>query len=105
MTRAVVSFDVAAPLRPVWFHAKLRGRVRAFGTFAALDHELRHLAPTVDEHVAPGHAFARLSGTLPHGTAVTDPDQQDQGAQRGQARLKSTRRSGTDASASVARTR
>ncbi|MFF2455050.1 YybH family protein [Isoptericola sp. NPDC058082] len=66
----VVSFDVEPPLQHVGIDAKLRNWVRVFGTFATVDYELRDLALTVDDHVAFGHAFGRLGGTLTDGTPV-----------------------------------
>ncbi|MFI2293496.1 YybH family protein [Isoptericola sp. NPDC019571] len=68
--RDVVSFDVEPPLQHVGIDAKLRNRVQVFDAFATVDYELRDLALTVDEHVAFGHAFGRLSGTLADGTPV-----------------------------------
>ncbi|MFE5342556.1 YybH family protein [Isoptericola sp. NPDC056578] len=66
----VVSFDVEPPLQHVGIDAKLRNWVRVFDTFATVDYELRDLALTVDDHVAFGHAFGRLGGTLTDGTPV-----------------------------------
>ncbi|MFE7405391.1 YybH family protein [Isoptericola sp. NPDC057559] len=66
----VVSFDVEPPLQHVGIDAKLRNWVRVFDTFATVDYELRDLTLTVDDRVAFGHAFGRLSGTLADGTAV-----------------------------------
>ncbi|MFD6137099.1 YybH family protein [Isoptericola sp. NPDC060257] len=66
----VVSFDVEPPLQHVGIDAKLRNWVQVFDAFATVDYELRDLALTVDEHVAFGHAFGRLSGTLADGTSV-----------------------------------
>ncbi|MFE6968718.1 YybH family protein [Isoptericola sp. NPDC057653] len=66
----VVSFDVEPPLQHVGIEAKLRNWVRVFDTFATVDYELRDLTLTVDDRVAFGHAFGRLSGTLADGTAV-----------------------------------
>lgn len=68
--RDVVSFDVEPPLQHVGIDAKLRNWVQVFDAFATVDYELRDLALTVDEHVAFGHAFGRLSGTLADGTPV-----------------------------------
>jgi len=66
----VVSFDVEPPLQHVGIEAKLRNWVRVFDAFSTVDYELRDLALTVDDRVAFGHAFGRLSGTLADGTAV-----------------------------------
>ncbi|MFD6178573.1 MULTISPECIES: YybH family protein [unclassified Isoptericola] len=66
----VVSFDVEPPLQHVGIDAKLRNWTRVFDTFATVDYELRDLTLTVDDRVAFGHAFGRLSGTLADGTAV-----------------------------------
>jgi len=66
----VVSFDVEPPLQHVGIDAKLRNWVRVFDTFATVEYELRDLTLTVDDHVAFGHAFGRLRGTLGDGTAV-----------------------------------
>ncbi|MFB9660510.1 YybH family protein [Glycomyces mayteni] len=67
----VVSFDVEPPLQHVGVAAKLKNWANVFAVFAAVDYELRDLRLTVDETVAFGHAFGRLSGRLKNG-AVTE---------------------------------
>ncbi|MFI6582638.1 NAD(P)H-dependent oxidoreductase [Embleya sp. NPDC050493] len=66
----VVSFDIDPPLRHVGIDAKLENWANVFTFFREVTYELRHLMPTVGEDVAFTHAFGRLSGTLPDGTAV-----------------------------------
>ncbi|MFF7250677.1 NAD(P)H-dependent oxidoreductase [Embleya sp. NPDC008237] len=66
----VVSFDIDPPLRHVGIDAKLANWANVFTFFREVTYELRHLMPTVGEDVAFTHAFGRLSGTLPDGTAV-----------------------------------
>ncbi|SKC75490.1 YybH family protein [Krasilnikoviella flava] len=66
----VVSFDVEPPLQHVGVESKLATWTTVFATFDTLDYELRDLALTVDDRVAYGHAFGRLSGAL-HGGATT----------------------------------
>lgn len=70
-TPDVVSFDVEPPLQHVGVDAKLRNWERVFAMFRDVDYELRDLTLTVDERVAFGHAFGRLSGTLHDGTPVS----------------------------------
>jgi uncharacterized protein (TIGR02246 family) len=66
----VVSFDVEPPLQHVGLDAKLRNWANVFAIFETVAYEVRDLAITVGDHVAFGHAFARLSGTLKDGTAT-----------------------------------
>lgn len=66
----VVSFDIDPPLQHVGVEAKLANWRRAFAFFRDLSYELRDLTLTVDEDVAFGHGFGRLSGTLENGTAT-----------------------------------
>jgi ketosteroid isomerase-like protein len=66
----VVSFDIDPPLQHVGLEAKLANWRRAFTFFRELHYELRDLTFTVDENVAFGHGFGRLSGTLENGTAT-----------------------------------
>ncbi|WAL68399.1 nuclear transport factor 2 family protein [Amycolatopsis cynarae] len=67
----VVSFDVEPPLQHVGVEAKLKNWMNAFTFFQEVDYEVRDLALTVDENVAFGHCFGRLSGTLRNGTAAS----------------------------------
>ena len=67
----VVSFDVEPPLQHVGADAKLASWARVFAVFEEVDYELRDLALAVDETVAFGHAFGRLSGTLKDGSATS----------------------------------
>ncbi|TVT15137.1 DUF4440 domain-containing protein [Amycolatopsis rhizosphaerae] len=67
----VVSFDVEPPLQHVGVEAKLKNWTNAFTFFREVDYEVRDLTLTVDEKVAFGHCFGRLSGTLPNGTATS----------------------------------
>jgi uncharacterized protein (TIGR02246 family) len=64
----VVSFDVEPPLQHVGVEAKLANWARVFAMFDDVAYELRDVALVVDERVAFGHAFGRLSGTLADGT-------------------------------------
>lgn len=66
----VVSFDIDPPLQHVGLEAKLANWSRAFTFFREMHYELRDLTFTVDEKVAFGHGFGRLSGTLETGTAT-----------------------------------
>ncbi|MFI6979186.1 NAD(P)H-dependent oxidoreductase [Embleya sp. NPDC050154] len=66
----VVSFDIDPPLQHVGIDAKLKNWANVFTFFREVTYELRHLMPTVGEDVAFTHAFGRLSGTLPDGTAM-----------------------------------
>jgi ketosteroid isomerase-like protein len=66
----VVSFDIDPPLQHVGLEAKLANWRRAFAFFREMHYELRDLTFTVDENVAFGHGFGRLSGTLENGTAT-----------------------------------
>ncbi|MEV0891592.1 nuclear transport factor 2 family protein [Promicromonospora sp. MEB111] len=67
----VVSFDVEPPLQHVGADAKLASWARVLAVFEEVDYELRDLALAVDETVAFGHAFGRLSGTLKDGSATS----------------------------------
>ncbi|MEV6066056.1 nuclear transport factor 2 family protein [Nocardia sp. NPDC052001] len=69
-TPDVISFDVEPPLQHVGIEAKLANWVKVFTVFAEVTYELRDLTFTVDDEVAFGHGFARLSGTLHDGTAT-----------------------------------
>jgi ketosteroid isomerase-like protein len=66
----VVSFDVEPPLQHVGVEAKLKNWANVFTFFRDVDYEVRDLSVTVGDDVAFGHAFGRLSGTLPDGTAT-----------------------------------
>lgn len=66
----VVSFDVEPPLQHVGVDAKLANWARVFAVFDEVGYEIRDLALTVDETVAFGHAFGRLSGTLRDGSVT-----------------------------------
>ncbi|MDX8037394.1 nuclear transport factor 2 family protein [Lentzea sp. BCCO 10_0856] len=66
----VVSFDVEPPLQHVGIDAKLKNWANAFAFFQDVNYEVRDLALTVDERVAFGHCFGRLSGTARNGVAV-----------------------------------
>ncbi|MCP2167665.1 YybH family protein [Goodfellowiella coeruleoviolacea] len=70
-TTDVVSFDVEPPLRHVGIAAKLKNWANAFTFFQDLAYEVRDLTLTVDETVAFGHCFGRLSGTLKNGTVTS----------------------------------
>jgi ketosteroid isomerase-like protein len=67
----VVSFDVEPPLQHVGVAAKLKNWANVFTFFQEVDYEVRDLALTVDENVAFGHCFGRLSGTLGNGTTTS----------------------------------
>ncbi|MFC3996116.1 YybH family protein [Nocardiopsis sediminis] len=67
----VVSFDVEPPLQHVGVEAKLKNWRNVFTFFEDVAYEVRDLALTVDETVAFGHCFGRLSGTLKNGTATS----------------------------------
>ena len=67
----VVSFDVEPPLQSVGLAAKLRNWANVFAFFRDVHYELRDLTLTVDENVAFGHGFGRLSGTLENGTEAS----------------------------------
>ncbi|GAA4205832.1 YybH family protein [Actinocatenispora rupis] len=69
-TPDVVSFDVEPPLQHVGIEAKMANWRRAFAFFTEVAYEVRDLAVVVGGDVAFGHAFGRLSGTLPDGTAT-----------------------------------
>ena len=66
----IVSFDVQPPLQHVGVDAKLKNWAPVFTSFETVTYEVRDLTLTVGDDVAFGHAFARLGGTLPNGTAV-----------------------------------
>jgi uncharacterized protein (TIGR02246 family) len=66
----VVSFDVEPPLQHVGVEAKLKNWAGVFTFFQDVDYEVRDLNVTVGGDVAFGHAFGRLSGTRPDGTAT-----------------------------------
>ncbi|MFS8096891.1 nuclear transport factor 2 family protein [Lentzea alba] len=66
----VVSFDVEPPLQHVGVDAKLKNWASAFAFFDDLAYEVRDLVLTVDETVAFGHCFGRLSGTSKDGAAM-----------------------------------
>ena len=66
----VVSFDVEPPLQHVGVDAKLKNWATAFAFFQDVSYEVRDLALTVDENVAFGHCFGRLSGTTRTGVAI-----------------------------------
>jgi ketosteroid isomerase-like protein len=70
-TPDVVSFDIDPPLRHAGVDAKLANWERVFTFFTKPDYEVRDLTLHVDENVAFGHCFGRLSGTLANG-ATTD---------------------------------
>ncbi|WP_020576817.1 YybH family protein [Actinopolymorpha alba] len=67
----VVSFDVEPPLQHVGIEAKLKNWRNVFTFFQDVTYEVRDLTLTVDENVAFGHCFGRLSGTLKNGTATS----------------------------------
>ncbi|MEU0880532.1 nuclear transport factor 2 family protein [Lentzea sp. NPDC005914] len=66
----VVSFDVEPPLQHVGVDAKLKNWATAFAFFQDVSYEVRDLALTVDENVAFGHCFGRLSGTTKTGATI-----------------------------------
>jgi ketosteroid isomerase-like protein len=67
----VVSFDVEPPLQHVGIEAKLKNWAKVFTFFREVAYEVRDLTVVVGGDVAFGHAFGRLSGTLPNGTATS----------------------------------
>ncbi len=67
----VVSFDVEPPLQHVGLEAKLKNWANVFAFFRDVHYEVRDLTLTVDENVAFGHGFGRLSGTLENGAATS----------------------------------
>ncbi|CAM3879072.1 YybH family protein [Isoptericola cucumis] len=69
-TPDVVSFDMEPPLQHAGVDAKLENWARVFAAFQEVGYEVRGLAFAVDEHVAWGHGFGRLSGTLRDGTTT-----------------------------------
>jgi ketosteroid isomerase-like protein len=66
----VVSFDVEPPLQHVGIDAKLKSWATAFTFFQDVTYEVRDLTLTVDEGVAFGHCFGRLSGRTKNGMAT-----------------------------------
>jgi ketosteroid isomerase-like protein len=66
----VVSFDIEPPLQSVGIGAKLANWARVFEFFDRLAYEVRDLAVVTGEGIAFGHAFARVSGTLPNGAST-----------------------------------
>ena len=64
----IVSFDVEPPLQHVGIEAKMKNWAKAFTFFQDVTYEVRDLTLTVDDEVAFGHCFGRLSGTLANGT-------------------------------------
>ncbi|GAA0900717.1 YybH family protein [Pseudonocardia zijingensis] len=67
----IVSFDVEPPLQHVGIEAKLENWAPVCTFFEHVNYEVRDLTITVGDGVAFGHAFARLSGTLKNGTAMS----------------------------------
>ncbi|MFF1695213.1 YybH family protein [Streptomyces sp. NPDC058257] len=67
----IVSFDIEPPLQSVGVEAKLKNWAPVFTFFESVNYEVRELTLTVGDDVAFGHAFARLSGTLKDGTAMS----------------------------------
>lgn len=67
----IVSFDIEPPLQSVGMEAKLKNWAPVFAFFESVTYDVRELSLTVGDDVAFGHAFARLSGTLKDGTAMS----------------------------------
>jgi uncharacterized protein (TIGR02246 family) len=67
----IVSFDIEPPLQHMGIEAKLKNWAPVFTFFERVNYEVRDLTLTVGDDVAFGHAFARLSGTLKNGTAMS----------------------------------
>lgn len=67
----IVSFDIEPPLQQVGVEAKLKNWAPVFTFFENVTYEVRDLTLTVGDDVAFGYAFARLSGTLKNGTAMS----------------------------------
>ncbi|MFF7528946.1 YybH family protein [Streptomyces bobili] len=67
----IVSFDIEPPLQSVGMEAKLKNWEPVFAFFESVTYDVRELTLTVGDDVAFGHAFARLSGTLKDGTAMS----------------------------------
>ncbi|MEU2061010.1 nuclear transport factor 2 family protein [Streptomyces sp. NPDC013455] len=67
----IVSFDIEPPLQSVGVEAKLENWAPVFAFFESVTYDVRGLTLTVGDDVAFGHAFARLSGTLKDGTAMS----------------------------------
>ncbi|MHA6621003.1 YybH family protein [Pseudonocardia sp. DLS-67] len=70
-TTDIVSFDIEPPLQHVGIEAKLKNWASVFTFFERVNYEVRDLTLTVGDDVAFGHAFARLSGTLKNGPAMS----------------------------------
>jgi ketosteroid isomerase-like protein len=66
-----VSFDVEPPLQHVGVEAKAKNWANVFTFFQEVTYEVRDLTLAVDENLAFGHCFGRLSGTLNDGTATS----------------------------------
>lgn len=66
----VISFDVEPPLQHVGIDAKLKNWAHVFAFFQDANYEVRDLTLTVDESVAFGHCFGRLSGTTKDGVPM-----------------------------------
>lgn len=66
----VVSYDIDPPLQHAGVDAKLKNWANVFTFFTEPDYEVRDLTLHVDETVAFGHCFGRLSGTLADGTTT-----------------------------------
>lgn len=67
----IVSFDIEPPLQHVGIEAKLKNWAPVFTFFERVNYEVRDVTLTVGDNVAFGRAFARLSGTLKNGTAMS----------------------------------
>jgi ketosteroid isomerase-like protein len=67
----IVSFDIEPPLQSVGMEPKLKNWEPVFAFFESVTYDVRELTLTVGDDVAFGHAFARLSGTLKDGTAMS----------------------------------
>jgi uncharacterized protein (TIGR02246 family) len=67
----VVSFDVEPPLQHVGIEAKLKNWAKVFTFFQDVTYEVRDLTVAVDDEVAFGHGFGRLSGTMKNGMATS----------------------------------
>ncbi|MEU6806951.1 YybH family protein [Streptomyces neyagawaensis] len=66
----VVSYDIDPPLQHVGIEAKLKNWANVFTVFDRATYEVRDLSVVLDDRLAFGHAFGRLSGTLTNGTAM-----------------------------------
>lgn len=69
-TPDVVSYDIDPPLQRAGVDAKLANWKNVFTFFTKPDYEVHDLTVHVDENVAFGHCFGRLSGTLANGTTT-----------------------------------